>query len=134
MIPITFEDAYKADYWPALVVFGLKNDNTPDGGWTNFVTGFMSTHGFFDKGGGLENIYALSKSDNVNGSSGANVVILKFTSDTKINTSVRSYYRDNFKWPEDVFCFYNNYYTWYKSGKRLYEEQQNKRKDGDKEK
>ena len=126
MIPITFEEGYNANYWPALVVIGIKNGkNTGDGDWTKFVDQFMVTHNFFNKGGKLENIYTLSPKDNVNGNNGSNVVVLKFSNDTDIDTGARLYYHNNFIWPEDFFCFHNQYYTWYKSGKKLSKLQEN---------
>ena len=119
---ITFKEAYEKDYWPALVVLGIKSDsNKADGGWTSFVNDWMKGAGFFDKGGELIGIHELSKEDNVNGKNGANMLILEFSKDTKVNSGTRLVYGNNFKWPEDVFCDYNSYYTWYKSGKELFD-------------
>lgn len=119
---ITFKEGYEKDYWPALVVLGIKSEyDKVDGGWTRFVNEFMRGAGFFDKGGELIGIHELSKEDNVNGKNGANILVLEFSKNTKINSGTRLAYGKNFKWPEDVFCDYNSYYTWYKSGKELFD-------------
>ena len=63
-------------------------------------------------GGNLIAVHVLS--DNVNGDKGAAANVLEFSKGTKINTSTRLAYSNNFKWPED---FIYNYKSWYKSGK-----------------
>lgn len=117
---ITFKEGYENEYWPAIVILGISSSkDDPNGGWNEFA-GWMKRNRFFDKGGKLIGIHELSKKDNINGENGANMVVLEFSPDTVINTSVRLHYRDNFRWPEDIFCDYNSYYTWYKSGRNLF--------------
>ena len=117
---ITFEEGYENQYWPAVVILGISSSkDEEDGGWNEFA-GWMKRNGFFDKGGKLIGIHELSKKDNVNGENGANMVVLEFSPDTVINIGMRYYYRDNFRWPSDVFCSFNSFYTWYKSGKNLF--------------
>lgn len=116
---ITFKEGYEQDYWPALVVVHIKSsDKEPNGGWETF-TEWMQRNKFFEKGGTLTEIHPLSYKDNVNGKEGASAVVLVFSKDTKISSYARALYTQNFKWPEDFFCTYNSYYTWYKSGKDL---------------
>jgi len=117
---ITFEEGYKRNYWPAVVILGISStEGEEDGGWRGFAD-WMKRNNFFEKGGKLIGIHELSKNDNVNGQDGANMVVLEFSSDTVISPRTRIQYGKNFKWPEDVFCDYNSYYTWYKSGKKLF--------------
>lgn len=116
---ITFKEGYDKDYWPALVVLGIKSDETrPNGGWEQ-ISDWMSRNGFFEKGGALTEIHPLSYKDNVNGKNGASATVLVFSNDTKISSGKRLAYAQNFKWPEDFFNTYNDFYTWYKSGKDL---------------
>ena len=118
---ITFEEGYNKDYWPALVVVRIKSEeNKVDGGWTDFVYSMMHPKNFFKSGGELIGIHELSKKDNVNGNSGSNAVVLVFSGNTKIDSAVRLAYSKYFKWPEDFFSDYNSFYTWYKSGKKLF--------------
>ena len=117
---ITFAEGYEEDYWPAVVIIGISStEGEPDGGWMAFAD-WMKRNSFFERGGRLIGIHELSKDDNVNGKNGANMIVLEFSPDTKISSAARLQYGNNFKWPEDVFCSYNSYYTWYKSGKNLF--------------
>ena len=116
---ITFAEGYEKNYWPALVTFGISSDKSKsDGGWFE-IAEYLKTKGMFNKGGDLIGIHELS--DNIKGKNGACVVVLEFSKETDINSSVRLSYSKNFKWPEDVFCDYNTYYTWYKSGLKLFD-------------
>lgn len=116
---ITFEEGYNKDYYPALVVIGIKSDKSlPNDGWDSFIEYFRK-NGLFKKGGSLIGIHELSKKDNVNGENGSNVVVLEFDKDTEIDSGTRLMFRDYIKWPEDFFCTYNQFYTWYKSGKNI---------------
>ena len=118
---ITFREGYEKSYWPALVVLHIKSaENKHNGGWEEMAD-WMLRNKFFEKGGTLTEIHPLSYKDNVNGKNGASAVVLVFSKDTKISSYTRLLYGQNFKWPEDFFCSYNNYYTWYKSGKELIE-------------
>lgn len=117
---ITFAEGYNSDYWPAVVIVGIKDDpSKPHNGWVETVE-LLRKKGLFTKGGTLEAIHHLSYKDNVNGKGGSNVVVLVFSKDTDISSYVRLSLGDHMKWPEDFFCSYNNYYTWYKSGKQLF--------------
>lgn len=109
---ITFSDLVKKDYWPALVTLGIKDkdDGTPDHEWSKFNDWLKKSN--MISGGNLIAVHVLS--DNVNGDKGAAANVLEFSKGTKINTSVRLSYSNNFKWPED---FIYNYKSWYKSGK-----------------
>lgn len=109
---ITFSDLVKKDYWPALVTLGIKDndDGTPDHGWSKFNDWLKKSN--MISGGNLIAVHVLS--DNVNGDKGAAANVLEFSKGTKINTSTRLAYSNNFKWPED---FIYNYKSWYKSGK-----------------
>lgn len=116
---ITFKEGYEKDYWPALVVIHIKSDEKePYGGWVKF-TEAMAKKGLFKKGGALTEIHPLSISDNVSGKNGASAVVLVFSKDTEISSSVRLAHRDYFKWPEDFFNLQNSFNTWYKSSKNI---------------
>lgn len=113
--PITFKEMEDDDYYPSLVVMGLKISNNPmklKEEWKELFDN-LNNKGLFN--GNKYNIMAARKlSDNIKGNNGLSCYYIKFTPDTDINSGIRLSYGDRLKWADD---FAYNYWSWFKSGK-----------------
>lgn len=98
------------DVWPGLVVMGIAADDTKeDGGWGGMFDWMKSVKFFDNPSPELLSVDALE--NNVNGEDGMHCYLMTFSPKTEINTGMRLAYGKNFKWPDD---FYYNYRDWYK--------------------